>query len=107
MKNHDPFVYAILALTLVCAGCATSPEAQERTRATEEEIESILSQPLDAAEYGETKRCLAGSDYRDFRVLDDQRILFEGRRGRSGAWCANARHVTGSRVQATEGSDYN
>jgi hypothetical protein len=83
MKIYGLFVYVtLLVLMLACAGCATSPEAQQRTRAAEEEVESILSQPLDASEYGETKRCLAGSEYRDFRVLDDQHIFFEGRRGK-------------------------
>ena len=74
MKINGLFVCVTLALMLACAGCATSPEDQERARATAEEVESILSQPLDSSEYGQTKRCLAGSEYRDFRVLDDQRI---------------------------------
>lgn len=82
MRIRGDAVYVLLAFTMTCAGCATSPEVQEQTQATEAKIESILSQPLDAAEYGATKRCLAGNEYRDFRVLDDQRILFDGRRGK-------------------------
>lgn len=82
MNKRNLIVCATLTLTLACAGCATSPEAEERTQATAEEIEAILNQPLDVAEYGETKRCLAGNEYRNFRVLDDQRILFEGRGGK-------------------------
>ena len=75
--------YAItmaFAALLLLAGCATSPEAESRRLAIEADIESILSQPLDAAEFGETQRCLSDMDYRNFRVLDDKRILFEGRR---------------------------
>ncbi|MCB1684364.1 MAG: hypothetical protein KDI31_07760 [Pseudomonadales bacterium] len=105
MKGLDLSACATLILVLACAGCATSPEVQERTRATEEEIESILSQPLEAAEYGETKRCLAGNEYRNFRVLDDQRILFEGRGGKF--WlntlrtrCPDLRFATALRVKS-------
>lgn len=105
MNNQKLYVYAILALTLVCASCATSPAVQESNRTTEEEIEFILSQPLDVAEYGETKRCLAGSQYQDFRVLGDQRILFEGRRGK--LWlntlrmrCPDLRFATVLRVKS-------
>ena len=75
--------YAItmaFAALLLLAGCATSPEAESRRLAIEADIESILSQPLDAAEFGEPKRCLSDMDYRNFRALDDKRILFEGRR---------------------------
>jgi hypothetical protein len=75
--------YAItmaFAASLLLAGCATSPEAESRRLAIEADIDSILSQPLDAAEFGETKRCLSDMEYRNFRALDDKRILFEGRR---------------------------
>ncbi len=65
---------------LLCAGCATSPESESRRQGIEADIQSILSTPLDPAEFGETKRCLADMEYRNFRVLDDRRILFEGRR---------------------------
>lgn len=60
----------------------TSPEAEERRQAIESDIADILSVQLDPAEFGETRRCLADSEYRSFRALDDRRILFEGRRGR-------------------------
>ncbi len=108
MKNHDRFVFAILAFALVCEGCATSPEVQERTAATEDELESILRQPLDPGEYVEPKRCLSGSDYRGFRVVDDQRILFEGRGGKF--WlntlrtrCPDLRFATVLRVNSIYG----
>jgi len=70
---------AVLLLALTAGGCAVTPEAEERARKTEEDIASILSEPLDEEEYGKPKRCLSGNDYRDFEVLDDQRIVFEGR----------------------------
>lgn len=75
---------ATLACTaaLLSAGCATSPEVQDRRQAIEADIEEILSLPLDPAEYGEVKRCLADRDFRNFHPLDDRRILFEGRRGK-------------------------
>ena len=69
-------------VSLLIASCATSPEAEERRLQKEASIAEILSQPLDPAEYGETKRCLSDAEYRSFRALDDRHILFEGRRNR-------------------------
>jgi len=73
---------AVTAITLLFAACATSPEVEARRQAIEADIADILSAPLDPAEFGETRRCLADRDYRNFRALDDRRIVFEGRRGR-------------------------
>lgn len=105
MKGRHLSACPTLIFLLACAGCATSPDAQQRTQATEEAIDAILSQPLDVAEYGESKRCLAGNEYRNFRVLDDQRILFEGRGGR--LWlntlrtrCPDLRFATALRVKS-------
>ena len=67
---------------LLCAACAVNPEAENRRRANEADIADVLSLPLDPAEFGETRRCLSDMDFRNFRALDDRRILFEGRRGR-------------------------
>lgn len=72
----------VLGAALVCAGCAVSPEAEERREAVEAEIAAILSEPLDPEEYGTTKRCLAGHEYRSFRALDERRVLFEGLGGK-------------------------
>jgi hypothetical protein len=72
--------YALFAASLLIAGCATSPEVESRRQETEAVIASILSEPLDPEIYGETKRCLADREYRNFRALDDRRLLFEGRR---------------------------
>ncbi|MFB3104716.1 MAG: hypothetical protein ACE1ZA_07270, partial [Pseudomonadales bacterium] len=59
--------------------CAGKPGADKRV--VEEDIETILRQPLEKSEYAEAKRCLGVRDYDDFRVLDDKHIVFEGRRG--------------------------
>ena len=74
--------FSVLACTalLILAGCATSAESEMKRQAAEADIAKILSMPLDAVEFGATKRCLRDSQFRNFRVLDDQRILFEGRR---------------------------
>ena len=74
--------FLVTALALLISGCASTPEAEERARETEEDIATILSAPLDAEEYGETKRCLGPSQYRDIRILDHQRIVFYGARGK-------------------------
>lgn len=79
---------AKLVVTMACtaslllASCATSPGAEDRRRQQQASIAEILSQPLDPAEYGETRRCLSESDYRSFRALDDRHILFRGRGNR-------------------------
>lgn len=77
--------------TLICitciasffiAGCAISPEAENRRLEKQASIAEILSQQLDPAEYGGVKRCLSDVDYRGFEALDDRHILFSGRRDR-------------------------
>ena len=67
---------------LLAASCAVSPEAEERRLEKQASIADILSQPLDTAEYGEPKRCLADHEFRTFRALDDRHILFTGRKNR-------------------------
>lgn len=89
----------------VLSGCATTAEDAARREAMERDIADILSAPLDAAEYGETKRCLSDTEYRSFRVLDERRILFEGRRGRLylntlRTRCADLRHATALGVRS-------
>lgn len=73
---------AVIITALFYGSCAVSPEAEERRRLIDEEIGFILAEPLDEAVYGKTKRCLSDTDYRNIRILDDRRILFEGRRDR-------------------------
>ncbi len=76
---HHPAAWLGI-ITLVVAGCAVSPEVEDRRQAIEADIDEILSVPLDPAEYGEAKRCLSDMEYRNFRAIDDRHILFEGRR---------------------------
>lgn len=75
-------IYMACAALLLLAGCATSPDVEHRRQAMEADIEAILSVPLDPAEYGEPKRCLADHKYRHFQTLGDRHMLFEGRRGK-------------------------
>lgn len=79
-----------VAILLVLTGCAVSPEVEARRQEREAIINEILSQPLDPAEFGETERCLHERDYRNFRALDERRMLFEGRRGK--LWINTLRH---------------
>ena len=73
-------IFTILIAVLFIAGCATSPEAESRRQAIQADIDSILAEPLDPAEFGETKRCLSDNEYRSYQALDDRHMLFEGRR---------------------------
>ena len=68
-----------LAACLLLTGCAVSPEVESARQEREANIQEILSYELDPAVYGETKRCLADREYRTFKALDNQRILFYGR----------------------------
>ena len=98
--------YAIAILSAaIFAGCAVSPEVEERRQTVEANIETILSKPIDTDQPREIQRCLADRDYRNFRVLDDRRILFEGRRG--DLWlntlrtrCPDLRHSTVLQVRS-------
>jgi len=71
-----------ISATVVLAGCATSPELEQRRQDVQADIDEILSLELDPAEFGESKRCLSDSEYRSFRPLDDRHLLFKGRRGK-------------------------
>ena len=79
MKRTGFSAYGLLGACLIFVGCATSPAVESQRQAVEADIEQILSAPLDPAEYGETKRCLADREYTNYRALDDRRILFYGR----------------------------
>lgn len=67
-------MFAVAALP---GGCATSPEAEQRAVTKQARIEAILTEPSD---FVETQRCLSSSRFRHIRILDDQHIVFEGRR---------------------------
>jgi len=82
MGTFNYAVFSACAAALLCAGCATSPEAESRRLAMEANIDEVLSYELDPAEYGETQRCLSDTEYRNFRPLGDRHLLFEGSRNR-------------------------
>ena len=95
-----------VVLSLLLIGCASTPEEIQRREQAERDIEAILTQPSEATEYVEKKRCLREVEYRNFRALDDRHILFEGSRGR--LWinklpirCPDLRHATVLRVRST------
>ena len=79
MNTQKLVSYTFLATILLCAGCAISPEAARQHQELEANIEEILSLPLDPAEFGETRNCLSELEIRTFHVLDNKRIVFEGR----------------------------
>jgi len=104
MGNRRCWAGAILLWLL--AGCVSTSKQVEEQREAEESIARILSEPLDSAEYGETKRCLGAHEFRNFRVIDDRRILFEGSRDR--LWlntlrmrCPDLRFAEALRVRST------
>ena len=98
-------VYTASVAMLLCVGCASTPEALSQRQAVDAQIDAILSEPLDAAQYGETKRCLADREYRDFRAIDDRHMLFKGPGGK--LWintlrsrCPDLRYGTVIRVRS-------
>jgi len=102
-------IYTTSVALLLCVGCASTPDVESRRAAIDADIDAILSEPLDMAEYGETKRCLADREYRDFRALDDRHILFTGLGGKQWintlrARCMDLRHGTIIRVRSTSWS---
>lgn len=76
MNVHHRVGLVLAALTLSTA-CATTEEALQREQEKTRTVAQILSEPTDAAEYGENERCL--SNYRHISILDDQTLVFEGR----------------------------
>ena len=81
MDTRNFAVGAIAASLLVLAGCATSPEDEHRRQEMEADIDDILSQYVDPAEYGEPKNCLMENQIRRYRALGTRHMLFEGRQG--------------------------
>lgn len=73
---------AIIVSLLAFAGCATSPDEERRRMEMEADIDDILSQELDPAEFGEVRNCLRDTEVRRYRALGDRHLLFEGRQGR-------------------------
>jgi hypothetical protein len=71
-----------VASLLALAGCAISPEDEQRRKEMEADIDDILSIVHDPAEVGEPKRCLSETEFRSYRALGNRHLLFEGRQNR-------------------------
>lgn len=82
MNTRNLATSAIVIAFLALAGCALSPEDELRRQEIEADIDDILSQELDPAEYGEPRSCLRDTEIRRYRPLGQRYILFEGRQGR-------------------------
>ena len=72
----------IAASLLTLAGCATSPEEEQRRKDMEADIDEILRYELDPLEYGEPKTCLSDAEVRSYRALGKRHLLFVGRQGK-------------------------
>ena len=72
-------ICTLVASCVAFAGCATSPEDEQRRMDMEADIDEILSYELDPLEYGETRKCLSESEYRSYRALGKRHLLFWGR----------------------------
>ena len=80
MNRRFQLVCTLAAAAAICSACAVSPEVEAERQAREENIQEILAAPLDPAEFGATKRCLTGNEFRNWYALDDKHIVFEGPR---------------------------
>ena len=69
----------IIASLLALAGCAISPEDEQRRKDMEADVDEILSYELDPLEYGEVRRCLSETEFRSYRALGNRHLLFWGR----------------------------
>ncbi len=70
----------VVLVLAALAGCAASPEADERRRAAEADIDDILSLSVDADGESLAQNCLRETSYRSYRVLGDRYLVFDGRR---------------------------
>lgn len=79
MDTRRLTICTLAASFVALAGCATSPEDEQRRKEMEADIDEILSYELDPLEYGETRKCLSNSEYRSYRALGKRHLLFWGR----------------------------
>ena len=82
MDTRRLTIFTLVASFVAFAGCATSPEVEDRRKAMEADVYEILSYELDPLEYGEPRKCLSESDYRSYRALGQRHLLFSGRPGK-------------------------
>ena len=82
MDTRRLTICTLVASFVAFTGCATSPEDEERRKAMEADVDEILSYELDPLEYGEPRKCLSESDYRNYSALGKRHLLFSGRPGK-------------------------
>jgi hypothetical protein len=70
--------WLLLPAAVLLGACAAAPPVGEQPARVEEDLATILSQPLDAEEYGEPRRCMSTMALRNFEPLGDRRVLFKG-----------------------------
>ena len=73
-----PATLALGLVALLAAGCASTPPDPEAEARRQEAVADILSQPLDAEEYGEPRRCVSNLVDRDFEALGERYLVFDG-----------------------------
>jgi hypothetical protein len=79
--SHSGRRLLLVAALVTLGACAAAPPVTEEQARVEEDLATILSEPLDAEEYGESRRCVSSLALRNFELLGDRHILFEGPRG--------------------------
>lgn len=62
----------------LAAGCASTPPDPEAEAHRQQAVADILSQPLDAEEYGAPRRCVSNLADRDFEALGERYLVFDG-----------------------------
>ncbi|MDJ0909559.1 MAG: hypothetical protein QNI99_10210 [Woeseiaceae bacterium] len=75
-------ILLIGSFALIVSGCASNEEIVERRAAINADIDEILSLTLESEDFGEPERCITESQYRNFELLGDRYMLFEGSRDR-------------------------
>ena len=80
MKFRFGSVFLATISALLIAGCAVSPEVEERRQAIEASVNEILEESAMLETNGEPQRCLSNQDFRNYRALNNQFMLFTGRR---------------------------
>ena len=81
MNTRKLTICTVVVGLLALASCAVSPEEELKRQEMEADIDDILSQYVDPAEYGEPANCLRDNQVRRYRSLGNRHLLFEGRQG--------------------------
>ena len=66
------------ATLLLTSACATAPETEARRQGVRADIDEILRLSANSEESEEPLRCLSNAQFRNFRALDENHLLFEG-----------------------------